>query len=143
MPPEAAGTIRGFDHVSLPMQHTEAMVAFYRSLGLQVAEHPHVVSVYAGNQMINLHRPETWQKKGFTLRAPAAIPPCGDLCFEWDGSPDSLGTLLDAAGAEVIEGPVAREGGRRADASSVYVRDPDGNLLEFMIYGGEESPDAG
>jgi catechol 2,3-dioxygenase-like lactoylglutathione lyase family enzyme len=29
---------------------------------------------------------------------------------------------------------VAREGGRRADASSVYVRDPDGNLLEFMIY---------
>ena len=143
MPPEAAGTIRGFDHVSLPMQHTEAMVAFYRSLGLQVAEHPHVVSVYAGNQMINLHRPETWQKKGFTLRAPAAIPPCGDLCFVWDGSPDSLGTLLDAAGAEVIEGPVAREGGRRADASSVYVRDPDGNLLEFMIYGREESPDAG
>lgn len=143
MPPEAAGTIRGFDHVSLPMQHTEAMVAFYRSLGLQVAEHPHVVSVYAGNQMINLHRPETWQKKGFTLRAPAAIPPCGDLCFVWGGSPDSLGTLLDAAGAEVIEGPVAREGGRRADASSVYVRDPDGNLLEFMIYGREESPDAG
>jgi catechol 2,3-dioxygenase-like lactoylglutathione lyase family enzyme len=143
MPPEAAGTIRGFDHVSLPMQHTEAMVAFYRSLGLQVAEHPHVVSVYAGNQMINLHRPETWQRKGFTLRAPAAIPPCGDLCFVWGGSPDSLGTLLDAAGAEVIEGPVAREGGRRADASSVYVRDPDGNLLEFMIYGREESPDAG
>lgn len=143
MPPEAAGTVRGFDHVSLPMQHTEAMVAFYRSLGLQVAEHPHVVSVYAGNQMINLHRPETWQKKGFTLRAPAAIPPCGDLCFVWGGSPDSLGTLLDAAGAEVIEGPVAREGGRRADASSVYVRDPDGNLLEFMIYFREESPDAG
>jgi hypothetical protein len=27
------------------------------------------------------------------------------------------------------------EGGRRADATSVYVRDPDGNLLEFMIYG--------
>ena len=143
MPPEAAGKIRGFDHVSLPMQHTEAMVAFYRSLGLQVAEHPHVVSVYAGNQMINLHRPETWQKRGFILRALAAIPPCGDLCFVWGGSPDSLGTLLDAAGAEVIEGPVAREGGRRADASSVYVRDPDGNLLEFMIYGREESPDAG
>jgi len=143
MPPEATGTIRGFDHVSLPMQQTEAMVAFYRSLGLQVAEHPHVVSVYAGNQMINLHRPETWQKKGFTLRAPAAIPPCGDLCFVWGGSPDSLGTLLDAAGAEVVEGPVARAGGRRADASSVYVRDPDGNLLEFMIYGREESPDAG
>jgi len=143
MTPEPAGAIRGFDHVSLPMQHTEAMVAFYRALGLQVAEHPHVVSVYAGDQMINLHRPETWQKQGFTLRAPAARPPCGDLCFVWGGSPDSLGTLLDAAGTEVIEGPVAREGGRREDGSSVYVRDPDGNLLEFLIYGREESPDAG
>ncbi len=143
MPSEPDGAIRGFDHVSLPMQHTESMVAFYRSLGLQVVEHRHVVSVYAGDQMINLHRPETWQKQGFALRAPAATPPCGDLCFVWGGSPDSLGTLLAAAGADVIEGPVAREGGRRAAASSVYVRDPDGHLLEFMIYGREGSPDAG
>jgi catechol 2,3-dioxygenase-like lactoylglutathione lyase family enzyme len=37
-------------------------------------------------------------------------------------------------GAEIEEGPVERHGGRRAAASSVYVRDPDGNLLEFMIY---------
>jgi catechol 2,3-dioxygenase-like lactoylglutathione lyase family enzyme len=42
---------------------------------------------------------------------------------------------LDGAGAEVIEGPVERQGGRRAAGTSVYVRDPDGNLLEFMIYG--------
>jgi catechol 2,3-dioxygenase-like lactoylglutathione lyase family enzyme len=41
---------------------------------------------------------------------------------------------LDQAGAEIEEGPVERQGGRRAAASSVYVRDPDGNLLEFMIY---------
>jgi catechol 2,3-dioxygenase-like lactoylglutathione lyase family enzyme len=110
------------------------MVAFYRSLGLQVAEQSHVVSVYAGNQMINLHRPETWQRNGFTLRAPAATPPCGDLCFVWDGSPASLHALLDEAGAEIEEGPVDRQGGRREPGSSVYVRDPDGNLLEFMIY---------
>jgi catechol 2,3-dioxygenase-like lactoylglutathione lyase family enzyme len=45
-----------------------------------------------------------------------------------------LKALLDQAGAEIIEGPVDRQGGRRAAASSVYVRDPDGNLLEFMIY---------
>jgi len=128
------GTIRGFDHVSLPMQHEDAMVAFYRALGLDVAEHPHFVSVYVGNQMINLHRPETWQKKGFTLRAPAATPPCGDLCFVWDGAAEPLHALLDEVGAEIIEGPVAREGGRRAAATSVYVRDPDGNLVEFMIY---------
>jgi catechol 2,3-dioxygenase-like lactoylglutathione lyase family enzyme len=124
------------------MQDTDAMVAFYRALGLEVAEHPHVVSVYVGTQMINLHRPETWQRRGFTLRAPAATPPCGDLCFVWDASPESLQALLDDAGAEVIEGPVERQGGRQADASSVYVRDPDGNLLEFMIYV-KGAPDAG
>lgn len=134
MSPESAGAIRGVDHVSLPMQHTDAMVAFYRSLGLTVAEHPHVVSVYAGDQMINLHRPETWKKQGFTLRAPAATPPCGDLCFVWDGGAEPLHALLEEVGAEIIEGPVAREGGRQAGASSVYVRDPDGNLVEFLIY---------
>jgi catechol 2,3-dioxygenase-like lactoylglutathione lyase family enzyme len=140
MSPERSGELGGFDHVSLPMEHTEAMVAFYRSLGLHVAEHPHVVSVYVGSQMINLHRPETWQRKEFTLRAPAATPPCGDLCFVWDGAPEPLHALLDDAGATIVEGPVAREGGRRAAASSLYVRDPDGNLLEFMIYG-EDRPD--
>jgi catechol 2,3-dioxygenase-like lactoylglutathione lyase family enzyme len=135
--------IRGVDHVSLPMQDTEAMVAFYRALGLQVAEHPHVVSVYVGDQMINLHRPATWQREGFELRAPAAQPPCGDLCVVWDGSADALHSLLSEIGAEIIEGPVEREGGRQATASSVYVRDPDGNLLELMIYGREEGPDVG
>jgi catechol 2,3-dioxygenase-like lactoylglutathione lyase family enzyme len=141
-----AGTdaaIAGFDHVSLPMQNTDAMIAFYRSLGLDVAEQPAVVSVHVGNQMINLHRPHIWQREAFTLRAPAALPPCGDLCFVWDGAAESLHALLDTAGAEIIEGPVTRQGGRGTDASSVYVRDPDGNLLEFMIYGREEHPDAG
>jgi catechol 2,3-dioxygenase-like lactoylglutathione lyase family enzyme len=142
MSPDETGGIDGFDHVSLPMRDTDAMVAFYRSLGLDVAERPHVVSVYVGNQMINLHRPSIWQRGDFTLRAPAATPPCGDLCFVWDGSAESLHALLGRAGAEIEEGPVAREGGRRTPASSVYVRDPDGNLVEFMIYG-EDGRDAG
>jgi catechol 2,3-dioxygenase-like lactoylglutathione lyase family enzyme len=129
-----AGAVGGFDHVSLPMQHTDKMVAFYRALGFPVAERPGVVSVYAGEQMINLHRPEAWQGETFSLRAPAATPPCGDLCFVWDGSPESLRAQLDQAGARIEEGPVERRGGRRATGTSVYVRDPDGNLLEFMIY---------
>ena len=138
MPPEDDGAIRGFDHVSLPMQHTDAMVAFYRGLGLQVAERASVVSVYVGEQMINLHRPEVWQGKSFTLRAPAATPPCGDLCFVWGESPESLHALLREAGAEIEEGPVDRHGGRQTEGSSVYVRDPDGNLLEFMIYAADD-----
>ncbi|HEV2310882.1 MAG TPA: VOC family protein [Acidimicrobiia bacterium] len=135
MPASSDDHVVGFDHVSLPMRNTDAMVAFYRALGFDVAENRHVVSVYVGaGQMINLHRPEIWQREGFTLRAPAAQPPCGDLCFVWDGSAEALRDRLAQAGAATIEGPVAREGGRRADATSVYVRDPDGNLVEFMIY---------
>ena len=126
--------IRGFDHVALPMQRTGEMLAFYRGLGLQVVENANACSVYIGDQMINFHRPAHWQDNTFTLRAPAAKPPCGDLCFVWDDTPESLKVMLDRAGAKVVEGPVARQGGQRKVGSSVYVRDPDGNLLEFMIY---------
>src|SRR5262249_45047327 len=126
--------IAGIDHVSLPMRFADDMVRFYRTLGFEVAEHKAFVSVYAGRQMINLHRPETWQRDGFTLRAPQATPPCGDLCFVWDGTPDALLELFAPAGAEIEEGPVERPGGRRQLGSSVYTRDPDGNLLEFMLY---------
>jgi catechol 2,3-dioxygenase-like lactoylglutathione lyase family enzyme len=126
--------IQGFDHVALPMERTEEMLAFYRGLGLRVVENANACSVYVGSQMINFHRPAHWQDKAFTLRAPAAKPPCGDLCFVWDGTPESLKTMLDRAGVRVVEGPVERQGGRGRVGSSVYVRDPDGNLLEFMIY---------
>ena len=130
----ATDRIAGIDHVSLPMRDTDAMVGFYRSLGVDVDEQKAIVSVHVGEQMINFHRPEFWPHERFTLRAPAAVPPCGDLCFVWEGSVDALHTLLAAAGAEVEEGPVERVGGRRSTATSVYVRDPDANLLEFMIY---------
>jgi hypothetical protein len=66
---QPAGMIRGFDHVALPMQNTEAMVAFYRALGVPIAETANAVSVYFGEQMINFHRPTRWQNPAFTLRA--------------------------------------------------------------------------
>ena len=116
---QPAGRVTGFDHVALPIDVNEGAQA---------------CSVYIGQQMINFHRPVLWQRQSFTLRAPAAKPPCGDLCFVWEGTPDSLKEMLEKAGARIEEGPVARQGGRRKTASSVYVRDPDGNLLEFMIY---------
>ena len=131
---QSAGHIRGFDHVALPMENTDAMMAFYRGLGLRVVENANACSVYIGDQMINFHRPARWRDETFTLRAPAAKPPCGDLCFVWDDTPRALKKMLQRAGAKIIEGPVARQGGRKKGATSVYVRDPDGNLLEFMIY---------
>jgi catechol 2,3-dioxygenase-like lactoylglutathione lyase family enzyme len=131
---QSTGAVSGFDHVALPMQNTEQMLAFYRKLGFEVKDSARICSVYIGNQMINFHHPDLWQNPSFTLRAPAAKPPCGDLCFVWDGTPQSLKAMLDQAGAQVIEGPVPRQGGRKKASSSVYIRDPDGNLLEFMIY---------
>ena len=137
-----AGAVLGIDHVALPMQNTGAMITFYRSLGLSVVENPYLVRVHLGDQMINFHRPEVWQRD-FSLRAPAALPPCGDLCLVWRGSEESLRALLHGAGAHIVEGPVEREGGRQAMGSSVYVRDPDGNLIEFMTYPEESTEHAG
>src|SRR5215470_16813422 len=110
--------VSGFDHVAVPMQNTDAMVAFYKRLGFQMSENENAVSVYVGSQMINFHRPGRWQDPGFTLRAPAARPPCGDLCFVWDGSAESLKALLDRASVKVELGPVDRAGARRKTGSS-------------------------
>ena len=131
---QPANRVSGYDHVALPMQNTDAMLAFYRKLGFKLVESATAMSVYVGRNMINFHRPTRWQDPTVTLRAPAAKPPCGDLCFVWDGTAAQLKAWLDAAGAKVEAGPVPRPGGRQADGSSMYIRDPDGNLLEFMIY---------
>ena len=134
---QATDRITGFDHVAAPMRNTEAMVRFYRALGFQVKEGERICSVHFGDHKINFHRPALWQSGKFTLRAPAAQPPCGDFCFVWEGSADTLTATLDRVGADVIVGPVGRQGGRdggKARGTSRYVRDPDDNLLEFIIY---------
>ena len=126
--------IRGLDHVAVPMQNTAAMMAFYRGLGLDITETPRACSVHIGSQMINFHQPETWQNPSYTLRAPGTKPPSGDFCVVWDGTEAELRSLLATVGASVEEGPIERRGARKVMASSIYTRDPDGNLLEFMSY---------
>jgi catechol 2,3-dioxygenase-like lactoylglutathione lyase family enzyme len=126
--------IRGLDHVAVPMQNTAEMLAFYRGLGLEITETPRACSVHIGSQMINFHRPETWQNPAYTLRAPGTKPPAGDFCVVWEGTQGELEALLERVGARIEDGPVERRGARQAMASSIYTRDPDGNLLEFMTY---------
>ena len=134
---QSTGRITGFDHVALPMRNTDAMVVFYRALGFEVNEGESICSVHVGDHKINFHRPSLWQRKTFSLRAPGAVPPCGDFCFVWDGTLSTLQTMLNNAGAAVIEGPAERQGGRhggQATGTSLYVRDPDQNLVEFIVY---------
>lgn len=134
---QGAGRVTGFDHVAAPMRDVEAMVGFYRKLGFQVNEGRGICSVHFGDHKINFHRPSVWQNPSVTLRAPAAEPPCGDFCFVWEGTEADLQGMLARAGAVVIEGPVERTGGRTGGTArgvSWYIRDPDGNLLEFIIY---------
>ena len=129
--------IAGFDHVAVPMRNTEAMLAFYRRLGFAVRESERICSVHMASQKINFHRPSLWESGTFDLRAPAAEPPCGDFCFVWSGDVGSLQAKLEQAEAVVIEGPAPRQGGGDggdAMGTSLYIRDPDGNLLEFIVY---------
>ena len=102
---QTSGGIKGFDHVALPMQNTDAMLAFYRGLGLQVVENAQACSVYIGDQMINFHRPVLWQRESFTLRAPGreAAVRRSVLCVGWH-----------AGLAETDAGPRRREDRGRA-----------------------------
>ena len=67
------------------------------------------------------------------VAARPASPGGADLCFVWDGAIDEAVGHLHAHDVEVEEGPVTRYGGR-GQGTSVYFRDPDGSLLEFISY---------
>jgi catechol 2,3-dioxygenase-like lactoylglutathione lyase family enzyme len=106
--------------------------AFYtRVLGAELIEQDRGrVSYRFGDQQLNVHGPGSTPE-------PVALRPgrpgSADLCFVWDGTPEEAIAHLEGEGVEVIEGPVPRRGGRDA-GTSVYFRDPDGSLLEFITY---------
>lgn len=137
-------SVSGFDHVALPTRQPEAMLAFYDRLGFDCPSAEAFresglpfFSIHFGHNKINVHAPPMWENPEFTLRGPTAQPGCGDLCFVWDGSLESVQQRLAEAGASIVAGPVELRGGRdggRARGTSVYTRDPDGNLLEFIVY---------
>ena len=132
--------IASFDHVAIPTDRPEELIAFYGALGFSVPDISAwrecgvpFFSIQFGNNKINIHCPAMWQNRGFDLKGPTATPGCGDFCFVWEGGAALLHSTLDRAGAEVVAGPVELLGAR-GKGTSVYTRDPDSNLLEFIIY---------
>jgi catechol 2,3-dioxygenase-like lactoylglutathione lyase family enzyme len=122
------------DHVVLAVSDWERSNAFYRDvLGAEVVDLPHGRFAYRlpGGQQLNVHGP------GATPSPRAADPVRpgnSDLCFVWDGSADDAMAHLQAHGVEVELGPVERTGAA-GEGVSVYFRDPDGSLLELIVYG--------
>ena len=129
-------SVAGFDHAAIPIANVDAMLRFYAELGFEVEEvqPPLFYSVSFGANKINFHGPDAWRSPKFTLRGPAAKPGCGDFCFVWGASAAELAGMLTRLGAPVVEGPVDRVGGCGRTGRSTYIRDPDGNLLEFIVY---------
>ena len=131
--------IKSFDHVAIPMAAVDDMLAFYKGMGFGISDDygGRVYSIHFGDNKINLHTPEIWQSGKFTLRGHTAQPGCGDFCFVWGDSKEALHSCLEKLDAAIEEGPVERKGGRNGGEDtgiSVYTRDPDDNLLEFIIY---------
>lgn len=134
-------SITGFDHVAIPIENVDKMLSFYRQLGFTIKRFEEdglpFYSAYFGEHRFNFHDPKTWQSSSFDLRGPSAVPGCGDFCFVWDGDLDDLLDFIRELGTEVEHGPVEMTGGREQgnlNGQSVYIRDPDSNLLEFIVY---------
>jgi catechol 2,3-dioxygenase-like lactoylglutathione lyase family enzyme len=111
--------VSSLDHLVLTVRDLEATISFYEGLGMQhtvFGDGRHALSF--GDQKINLHV----AGHEFEPKAATPVPGSADLCFLVDE--------LDVAGLDLVEGPVDRTGavGR---IRSIYVRDPDGNLVEL------------
>ena len=79
-----------------------------------------------GSQKINLHQ----AGQEFEPKAQTPMPGSADLCFIVDTPLDKVIQELQENNITIIEGPVKRTGAISA-LSSVYIRDPDNNLIEL------------
>lgn len=120
--------ITQLDHLVLTVKDIDATCRFYAEhLGMEVITFgDNRKALRFGKQKINLHQ------LGQEFEPKAAVPTAGsaDLCFLSDTPLVQIMTELQAAGIAILEGPVQRTGAS-GPIESVYVRDPDGNLVEI------------
>jgi catechol 2,3-dioxygenase-like lactoylglutathione lyase family enzyme len=119
------------DHFVLTVASIEATCAFYtRVLGMSVvhfgtAQQPRVALKF-GAQKINLHLMSAIPDPNVLKPTPGSA----DFCLTTSTPLESVMVELAAAGIEIITGPVMRTGARKP-IRSVYIRDPDLNLVEI------------
>ena len=123
--------IERIDHVVITTTQPNACIAFYTGvMGMKLEHFGEGRRAFSfGRQKINLH------VKGSEYEPKAHLPVSGsvDICFIADRPLDQVIERLAAANVNIIQGPVPKTGAI-GNLRSVYVRDPDLNLIEISEY---------
>ena len=119
------------DHLVLTVRDIEATCEFYkRVLGMEVVTFGNNrKALQFGEQKVNLHQ----AGKEFEPKALRPTPGSADLCLITSTPLKQVIDHVRACGVEIVEGPVMRTGAT-GPIESVYIRDPDGNLIEIANY---------
>jgi catechol 2,3-dioxygenase-like lactoylglutathione lyase family enzyme len=120
--------ITELDHLVLTVKNIHATIRFYTTvLGMeQVSFAENRQALQFGNQKINLHQ----QRDEIEPHAAQPTPGSADLCFITDIPLEQVIDHVQSCGVSVLAGPVQRMGSTGA-LLSIYIRDPDGNLMEI------------
>lgn len=118
--------ITRFDHFVLTVASIDATVAFYEKLGFEAETSNGRTAIHFAGHKINLH------EIGHEFSPHARVPAAGssDFCLITEEPIMDVVAKLTGLGIVIEEGPVARTGAR-APLASLYMRDPDGNLVEI------------
>jgi len=121
-------TLEKLDHFVLPVSDIDTIATFYTTyLGMEKRVFGEGrVALHFGDQKINLH-PAGWD---YEPKARVSMAGTGDLCFIVSEPVETVQKELVQRGVEIIEGPVSRTGAT-GRLRSIYIRDPDGNLIEL------------
>ncbi|MCK0151713.1 VOC family protein [Marivita sp. S6314] len=119
------------DHLVLTVASIGATTAFYTTvLGMQnVTFQEGRVALKFGAQKINLHQAGA----EFEPKAAHPTPGSADLCFIAEGTMSGVLDHLRTLDVPILDGPVPRTGAN-GPIQSIYLRDPDDNLIEISVY---------